>query len=99
MPVCWQRLSRGLRNLRCEGRIQILTGCVEVGPIGHGHKLVRAQTFMNVHTTVAPSPTAEATRLIEPCRTPPAANTPGTLASHHFAAHADIQGLEAHWIE
>lgn len=32
-------------------------------------------------TTVPPSPTAAATRLIEPCRTSPAANTPGTLVS------------------
>src|SRR5438105_3509295 len=30
---------------------------------------------------IAPSPTAEATRLIEPCRTSPAANTPGRLVS------------------
>ena len=30
---------------------------------------------------MAPSPTAEATRLIELARTSPAANTPGTLAS------------------
>ena len=32
-------------------------------------------------TTVAPSPTADATRLIEPYRTSPAANTPGMLVS------------------
>ncbi len=32
-------------------------------------------------TTVPPSPTAAATRFIEPCRTSPAANTPGTLVS------------------
>ena len=32
-------------------------------------------------TTVAPSPTADATRLIDPSRTSPAANTPGMLAS------------------
>jgi hypothetical protein len=32
-------------------------------------------------TTVAPSPTAEATRLIDPCRTSPAAKTPGMLVS------------------
>ena len=30
---------------------------------------------------VAPSPTAEATRLTDRCRTSPAANTPGTLVS------------------
>ena len=34
-----------------------------------------------MRTTVAPSPTAEATRLIEPCRASPAANTPGMLVS------------------
>ena len=32
-------------------------------------------------TAIAPSPTAPATRLIEPCRMSPATNTPGTLAS------------------
>ena len=30
---------------------------------------------------MAPSPTAEATRLIDPCRRSPAANTPGMLVS------------------
>jgi hypothetical protein len=35
---------------------------------------------MNI-TATEPSPTAEATRLTEPWRTSPAANTPGTLPS------------------
>ena len=34
-----------------------------------------------MRTAIAPSPTAEATRLIEPERTSPAANTPGRLVS------------------
>jgi hypothetical protein len=34
-----------------------------------------------IRTAIAPSPTAEATRLIEPERTSPAANTPGRLVS------------------
>src|SRR5438046_829180 len=33
-------------------------------------------------TAIAPSPTAEATRLTEPARTSPAANTPGWLVSN-----------------
>jgi DNA-binding NarL/FixJ family response regulator len=32
-------------------------------------------------TALAPSPTAAATRFIEPCRTSPTAKTPGTLVS------------------
>ena len=35
-----------------------------------------------------PSPTAEATRLTEPCRTSPAAKTPGTLVSSGNGARA-----------
>src|SRR5271169_4056289 len=35
----------------------------------------------NAATTCAPSPTAAATRLIEPARTSPIANTPGRLVS------------------
>src|SRR3712207_7957143 len=37
---------------------------------------------------MAPSPTAEATRLIEPLRTSPAANTPGRLVSSRYGSRA-----------
>jgi hypothetical protein len=33
------------------------------------------------HRALAPSPTADATRLVEPLRTSPTANTPGRLVS------------------
>ena len=35
---------------------------------------------------IEPSPTADATRLILPARTSPAANTPGRLVSSRWAA-------------
>src|ERR1700686_4315543 len=40
---------------------------------------------------MAPSPTADATRLTEPCRTSPAANEPGTLVSKKKGVRASGQ--------
>ena len=37
---------------------------------------------------MAPSPTADATRFIESCRTSPAAKTPGTLVSNAYGGRA-----------
>ena len=37
-------------------------------------------------TAIEPSPAAEATRLTEPARTSPTANTPGTLVSKRLRA-------------
>ncbi|MEH2012632.1 MAG: hypothetical protein V7K65_14160 [Nostoc sp.] len=42
-------------------------------------------------TAIAPSPTAEATRLTEPCRTSPAANEPGTLVSKKNGSRSQVQ--------
>ena len=40
-------------------------------------------------TAIAPSPTADATRLVEPARTSPAANTPGRLVSRRSGGLAN----------
>ena len=48
-------------------------------PFGFGHRCSRY--VWRSWIAIAPSPTAEATRLIELARTSPAANTPGVLAS------------------
>src|SRR5215208_3008191 len=45
------------------------------------HTPVSARYWWTNLTVIEPSPTAEATRLIEPLRTSPAANTPGRFVS------------------
>ena len=40
---------------------------------------------------IEPSPTAEATRLTEPCRTSPTANTPGVVVSNGKGARGSGQ--------
>src|SRR5712691_6160626 len=42
-------------------------------------------------TAIAPSPTLEATRLMEPCRTSPAAKMPGTLVSRKKGSRSSGQ--------
>src|SRR5262249_57589717 len=44
---------------------------------------------------MAPSPTAEATRLVEPSRTSPAAKTPGRLVSRKNGSRSAVQCGEA----
>src|SRR6476646_4752750 len=46
-------------------------------------------------TAMAPSPTAEATRLVEPNRTSPAAKTPGLLVSRKNGSRSAVQYGEA----
>jgi hypothetical protein len=41
-------------------------------------------------TAIAPSPTLEATRLTEPCRTSPAAKIPGTLVSRKKGSRSNF---------
>src|SRR5215472_626304 len=76
---------------RRERREDLLESLVGLGPRGIEEAKCRASSQHRRHislryswtnwTTMEPSPTAEATRLIEPDRTSPAAKTPGRLVS------------------
>ena len=68
-----QRVAGGIvLPLQLSGRVRILTRCQTRG----GDK-----NWWISDTTTDPSPTAEATRLTDPRRTSPIANTPGTVVS------------------
>jgi hypothetical protein len=56
-------------------------------------RLFRARYCQTDMIAVAPSPTAVATRLPEPCRTSPAAKTPGTLVSSRNGSRSSAQPL------
>ena len=67
------------------------------GERAHAHDLApysTASTLWICATTAAPSPTAAATRLVEPARTSPIANTPGRLVS---SGSAGRPGLPPHF--
>ena len=74
-----------------DGRRQLADGdLVEVGADGVAHVTsstagVRERWAWTNWTAIAPSPTAVAQRLVEPERTSPAANTPGTSVSSRLS--------------
>src|SRR5262249_49493633 len=52
---------------------------------------ISARYSFAILTTIEPSPTADATRVIPPARTSPAANTPGTLVSRGSGSRVSFQ--------
>src|SRR5690349_4787846 len=76
------------------GGWQLVNGdLVEMGADGVGHVTsstagVRERWAWTNWTAIAPSPTAVAQRLVEPERTSPAANTPGTSVSSRLSVPA-----------
>ena len=64
-------------------------GVGDVADVGGGHSVSRYRcTNM---TAMAPSPTADATRLADSARTSPAAKTPGTLVSRWYGGRSSGQ--------
>ena len=77
-----------------------ITGGVDGYRASHGPAAVDAagvcaRYWWTSATAIAPEPTPEATRLTEPCRTSPAANTPGTLVSSSRGGRSSGQPGEA----
>jgi hypothetical protein len=82
-----QRRERGmrLRASRRRGARPVLPRCYVGGAWSDARKRWTSDT------AIAPSPTAEATRLTEPWRMSPAANTPGALVSRNIGSRSSAQ--------
>jgi hypothetical protein len=70
--------ARGVRHERPPALVRPPVGTY--GPLPSAGARVRYSCSWRM--TIEPSPTADATRLTEPCRASPAANTPGMLVSN-----------------